>query len=134
MTKGIAEAVKSIAEATKVRKDEHSKLGPKHNQVAETTTRLELFKETIHVKVKVTSSPPSSPLTVQCQDQERGGHANRSAAPDVADKQLEDDRTVSGVQLPEGESLCRTCEMTRRWCQDADCQVSSWESAVKRQQ
>ena len=68
--------------------------------------RLELFKETVHVKVKVTISTPSSPVTVRSQDPERGGHANRSAASDVAGKQLEDDRNR--------KSLCRTCEMTRR--------------------
>ena len=67
-------------------------------------------RKTVHVKVKVTSSTPSATLTVQSQDPERGGHANRPAASDVAGKQLEDDRTVSGVQRPAGESLCRTCE------------------------
>ena len=37
----------------------------------------------------------------------------------VASKQLEVDRTVSGVQRPEGESLCRTCGKMCRTCQDA---------------
>ena len=34
-------------------------LNPNHNQVAETTTRLELSRETVHVKVEMTSSTPS---------------------------------------------------------------------------
>ena len=81
---------------------------PEHNQVVETTTRLELFKETVHVNVKITSSTPSYPLTARSQDPGREGHANISAA-------CRKHRTVSNVQRPK-------------------CQANSWESAVKRQQ
>ena len=66
-----------------------------------TTTRLELFKETVHDKVKMTSSEPSWSLKARSQDPGREGHASRSAASDVASKRLEVDRAVLGVQCPE---------------------------------
>ena len=87
VTRGIAESNASIAKVMKIRQDEHSKIGVRHNQVAETTTRLELFKETVHDKVKVMRSEPRWPLTARSQDPRREGHANRSAASDVARKQ-----------------------------------------------
>ena len=59
VTRSIAESNASVAKVMKIRQDEHSKIGPGHNQVAETTTRLELFKDTAHDTIKVTSSEPS---------------------------------------------------------------------------
>ena len=58
VTRSIAESDAGVAKVMKIRQDEPSKIAPTHNQVAETTTRLELFKETVDDK-EVTSSEPS---------------------------------------------------------------------------
>ena len=59
VTRSIAESDASVAKAKKIRQDEHSKIGPRHYQVAETATRPELFEETVHDKVKGTNSERS---------------------------------------------------------------------------